>query len=230
MPFSVYIAKPPVGGGYGPQIYKVGKTTEPDVQSRVESLNDEGSNYQTANGENWELVDHFAFENRQQMNAFDDAMAANLGTGVDPHGTGATEMFMSAALGEDVRDSALAAGKTLIDEGLVDAKAVARLAAENGIAATQFDASADDLPEEAVEEIAVWFLELLAIGASVVGVGLLLWRGKRIYGWFRKEWEQASERARSEAPPRPVGPEEVAEARRALELARDETESRQQAK
>ena len=230
MQHSVYIAKPPAGGGYDRDIYKVGKTTEADVQSRIASLNDPGSNYPTANGENWELVDHFTFANRQQMDAFEGAMAENLRAGVDPHGTGATELFQSAALDESVREAALAAGKTLIENGLVDAGEVTNLAAKHGMTGAQIDASTEGLPGEAVEEIAAWFLELLAIGVPVVGVGLLLWRGNRIYGWFRREFEQASERARSEAPPRPMEPREVTEARKALDLARKATESRRQRK
>ena len=100
MPFSVYIAKPPADGGYGPHIYKVGKTTEEDVESRISALNDAGSNYPTSNGENWELVDHFEFANQEQMDTFETAMVANLGAGLDPKGTGATELFQSTTLNE----------------------------------------------------------------------------------------------------------------------------------
>ena len=163
MPFSVYIAKPPAGGDCGPHIYKVGKTTEEDVQSRIAALNDAGSNYPTANGENWELVDHFNLANQEQMDAFESAMAAHLGTGLDPQGTGATELFESAALDADVHDAALTAVKSLAETGLVDVGAVANLAAEHGTAAAataaaHLDPSTDDLTEDAVNLIAelVW--------------------------------------------------------------------------
>lgn len=49
--------------GYPPDIYKVGMTTEVDVGDRVVALNDSGSNYPTDNGANWELHEHFVFEN-----------------------------------------------------------------------------------------------------------------------------------------------------------------------
>ena len=234
MPFSVYIAKPPTGGGYDPDIYKIGKTTEADVQSRINALNDAGSNYPTANSENWELGDHFEFANQAQMDAFESVMAANLGTGVDPQGMGATELFQSAAFDTDVHDAALAALKTLVERGLVDIGAVAELAAEHGApmiaGAAKLHASAGDLSEEAVEEIADLLLELLSIGVPVLGIVLLLWRGKRIYGWFRDEWGQASDRARSTVRPRPTEPPEVTKARRELDLARRAMDSKQQSK
>ncbi len=230
MSFSVYIAKPPAGGGYGPLIHKVGKTTEGDVQSRVAALNDTGSNYPTDNGENWELVDHFTFANQPQMDAFEGAMAANLGAGLDPRGTGATELFESAAIDDDIREAALAAVKTLFENDLVDVGAIAGLAAKNGMAVPQLPSSTDDLPEEVVEEAVGWFLNLLAAGVPVVGIGLAVWRGKRIYRWIRGEWEQALKRARLKAPPRPPEPMEVTEARRDLERARKATEFRQQSK
>ena len=228
MPFSVYIAKPPAGGGYDPDIHKVGKTTEADVQSRVDALNDAGSNYPTANGENWALVDHFQFASQGRMDAFESAMAANLGTGVDPLGTGATELFQSDALDAAVHDAAVAAVGTLVERGLIDVEAVAELAAEHGVggAAERLHAAAGDLPGEAVEETADVVLELLSIGVPVLGIALLLWRGKRIYGWIRDEWRLASDRARSTARPRPAEPPDVAKAREALNRARKAMDSR----
>lgn len=222
MPFSIYIAKPPTGGGYDPDVYKVGKTTEADVQSRVYALNDAGSNYPTADGENWELVHHFEFASQEQMDAFENAMALNLGTGVDPLRTGAMELFESAALDTDVHDAALAAVKTLIERGLVDVATVTELAVEHGVkgAAERLNAVASDLPEEALEVTADLVLELLTIGVPVLGIAILLWRGKRIYGWIRDEWERASNRARCTAPPRPAEPPEVAKARRELDARR----------
>ncbi|MDE2907337.1 MAG: hypothetical protein OXQ28_14780 [Acidobacteriota bacterium] len=230
MPFSVYIARPPAGGGYDPDIYKVGKSTEADVTSRVDALNDAGSNYPTANGENWELVDHFEFASQEQMDAFESAMAANLDTGVDPLGTGATELFESAALDTDVHDAALAAVGTLVEDGLIDVETVAELAVEHGVggAAERLRAATGDLPEEAVEETADMVLELLSIGVPVLGIALLLWRGIRIYGWIMGEWGRASDQARSAAPPRPSEPPEVAKARRELDLARRAMDSKRQ--
>ena len=235
MPFSVYVAKPPAGGGYDPHIYKVGKTTEEYVQSRIAALNDAGSNYPTANAENWVLVDHFRFAHQEQMDAFESAMAANLGTGLDPLGTGATELFESAALVADVRDAARAAVKTLVENDLVDVGAVANLAAEQGTTATataaaQLRPSTEDLPEDAVELIVEVVLELLPVAFPALGIGLALWRGKRIYSWLRGEWEEALERARSAGPRRPMEPSEVTEARTALKQAREAMESRQQSK
>ena len=230
MPFSVYIAQPPTGGGYDPGIYKVGKTAEADVTSRVDALNDAGSNYPTANGEDWVLVDHFEFASQEQMDAFEGAMAANLETGVDPLGTGATELFESAALDADVHDAAVAAVGTLVDGGLIDVGTVAELAIEHGVdgAAERLHAAAGDLPEEATEAIAEAVLELLSIGVPVLGIALLMWRGKRIYRWIRDEWGRSSNRARSTAPPRPAEPPEVAKARRELDLARRAMDSKRQ--
>lgn len=227
MPFSIYIAKPPTGGGYDPDIYKVGKTTEADVQSRIYALNDAGSNYPTADGENWELVNHFEFASQEQMDAFENVMALNLGAGVDPLRTGATELFESAALDTDVHDAALAAVKTLVERGLIDVATVAELALEHGVegAAVRLNA-ASDLPEEAFNATADLVLELLANGVPVLGIAILLWRGKRMYGWIRDEWRRASNRARCTAPPRPAEPPEVAKARRELELARRAMESK----
>ena len=227
MPFSVYIAKPPADGGYGPHIYKVGKTTEEDVGSRISALNDAGSNYPTSNGENWELVDHFEFANQEQMDTFETAMVANLAAGLDPKGTGATELFQSTTLSEDVHQAAKAAAESLVESNLVDVGSVVNLAAEHGIAGAQLYASTGDLPQEAVGQVADWLLELLTIGVPVLGIGLLLWRGKRVYQWLAGQWEQASDRARSAAHPRPTEPPEVTEARRELEQARRAMDSRQ---
>lgn len=226
MPFSVYVAKPPADGGYGPHIYKVGKTTEGDVESRVSALNDAGSNYPTSNGEDWELVDHFEFASMEQMDAFEAAMLDNLAAGVDPMGTGATELFQSTALDEDVHQAAHAAVASLVENNLVDVGSVASLAAKHGIAGAHV-ASAGDLPEEAVDQVAAWVLDLLATGAPVLGIVLLLWRGKRVYRWLAAEWEQASDRARSAAQPRPTEPPAVTEARRGLAQARKAMDSRQ---
>ena len=227
MPFSVYIAKPPAGGGYGPHIYKVGKTTEEDIESRVSALNDAGANYPTSNGENWELVDHFEFASQEQMDTFETAMVENLAAGLDPKGTGAMELFRSTTLHEDVDEAAQAAAASLVEHNLVDVGSVFNLAAKHGIAGAQLDASTGDLPEEAVEQAAGWLLELLAIGVPVLGIGLLLWRGKRVYQWLAGEWEQASNRARSAAQTRPTEPPAVTHARRELEQARKAMNSRQ---
>ena len=233
MPFSVYIAKPPTGGGYDPNIYKVGKTTEADVTSRVDALNDAGSNYPTANGENWVLVDHFEFANQEQMDAFESTMATNLGTGVDPHGTGATELFQSTALEADVQDAALAALKALVEQGLVDVATVAALAAEHGACmsagtAETLLASAGDLPEQTVEEIAGLVLELLSVGVPVLGIALLVWRGKRIYSALKHQWDARTKHWKSVAPPRPAEPEEVTEADAAFRRASAAAQNRRQ--
>ena len=184
MPFSVYIASPPVGGGYGPDIYKVGKTTEEDVQSRVAALNDSGSNYSTANGENWELVDHFNLASAEQMDAFEDAMAARLGTGMDPQGTGATELFESTALEMDVHDAAVGGIRTLLEDGLLDAGTVTSLAAEHGsdavmAVASNLQSSTGDVTADTVDLIAELVWELLPLALPALGIGLALWRGKR---------------------------------------------------
>lgn len=231
MPFSVYIAKPSTGAGYDPNIYKVGKTTEADAQSRVDALNDAGSNYPTVNGENWVLVDHFKFANQEQMDAFETAMAANLGTGVDPQGAGATELFESAAIDADVHDAALAAVQALVEQGLIDVATVAALAAEHGAhisagATEALLASAGDLPEETVEEIADLVLELLSVGVAVLGIALLVWRGKRIYSALKDQWDARTKHWKSVAPPRPAEPEEVTEADEAFRRANAAAENR----
>ena len=234
MPFSVYIAKPPVGGGYGPNIYKLGKTTEEDVQSRVAALNDSGSNYPTANGENWELVDQFSLASPEHMGAFEDAMAAELGAGLDPQGTGATELFESAALDADVHDAALSGIKGLVETGLLDVGSVTSLAAEHGTqaaaAATEhLNPSTGELTEDAVDLVAemVWELLPWALSFSALGIGLALWRGKRIYSWVKGEWEHRLGYWRTNAPPRPTEPQDVTEADQPFERARAEMENRQ---
>ena len=214
MPYSVYVARPPQDGGYGQHIYKVGKTTEDNVESRIAALNDAGSNYPTASGENWELIDHFEFETQEQMDAFETAMATTLGAGVDPLGTGATELFESALLDDDVQHAAQAAAETLVRDNLVDAGAVASLAAQRGLADVQLDASAEELSEEAVERVAGWLLELLVVGIPVLGIVLWWWRGNRAYRRFKQKWDEARSRTRSPRKPRePQRPEATAAVR-----------------
>ena len=231
MPFSVYIAKPPVGGGYGPNIYKVGKTTEEDVQSRVAALNDSGSNYPTANGENWELVDQFTLGSQEQMDAFEDAMAAGLGTGLDPQGTGATELFESAALEVDVHEAAVSGIKTLVEDGLIDVGTVARLATEHGpdaaaAAASHLQSATGEVTADTVDLIAELVWELLPLALPALGIALALWRGKRIYGWLKGQWEHRLEHWQTAAPPRPSEPKDITEADQAFERARAATENR----
>ena len=233
MPFSVYIAKPPLGGGYDPNIYKVGKTTDVDVQSRVAALNDSGSNYPTADGENWELIDQFSLASQDQMDAFEDAMASELGTGSDPLGTGATELFESAALDVDVHDAALWGIKTLVEMGLLDIESVTCLAAEHGLeaaatAAAHLSASPTGLTEDALDLSAEIIWELLPFAFPALGIGLALWRGKRIYNWMKGQWEHRLEYWRTNASPRPTEPQDVTEADQAFERARAAMENRQQ--
>ena len=225
MPFSVYIAKPPAGGGYEPHIYKVGKTTEESVESRIAALNDSGSNYPTANSENWVLIDHFSLANQGQMDAFESVLAEELGAGLDPQGTGATELFQSAALEVDVHEAALTAIKTLVENGLVDVGAVANLAVEHGAeaaatAAAHIQSSTDSLTEDAADVIAELVWELLPLALPALGIGLALWRGKRIYGWVKGQWEHRLEYWRNAAPPRPTEPKDVTEADQAFKRAR----------
>ena len=233
MPFSVYIAKPPVGGGYGPNIYKVGKTTEAEVQSRVAALNDSGSNYPTDNGENWELIDQFRLASQDQMDAFEDVMAAELGAGLDPQGTGATELFQSAALDVDVHDAALSGIKALVEEGLLDVGSVSRLAAEHGTrgtaAATEhLNSPTGDLSQATLDVISEVVWDLLPLAFPALGIGLALWRGKRIYSWAKGQWELRLEYWRTKASPRPPEPQDVREADQAYERARAALENRRQ--
>ena len=232
MAFSVYVAKPPSGGGYEPHIYKVGKTSEEDVQSRIAALNDSGSNYPTANGENWELVHQFSLANHDQMDAFESAMAEGLGTGLDPIGTGATELFESATLEVDVHDAALSAIKTLVENGLLEVGAIAKLAAAHSAEAAEtatahLQSSTDGLTEDAVDLIAELVWELLPLALEALGIGLALWRGKRIYGWVKGQWEHRLEYWRTAAPTRPTEPKEVTEADQAFKRARAAMEDRQ---
>ena len=233
MPFSVYVAKPPPDGGYEPHIYKVGKTTEEDVQSRIAALNDSGSNYLTANGENWELVDQFSLANQDQMDAFESAVAEEIGTGLDPMGTGATELFESAALEVDVHDAALSAIKTLVEIGLLEVGAIAKLAAAHGAeaaatATAHLQSSTDGLTEDAVDLIAELVWELLPLALPALGIALALWRGKRIYSWVKGQWEHRLEYWRTAAPPRPPEPKDVTEADQAFKRARAATDNRRQ--
>lgn len=225
MPFSVYIAQPPVGGGYGRDIYKVGKTTEEDVQSRVAALNDSGSNYPTANGENWEMVDQFSLASQEQMDVFEDAMMLGLGTGVDPQGTGATELFASTALEVDVHNAALSAIKTLLENGLIDVTAVRDFAAESGPESTgtamaALPASMDHLTEDVVGLIAEFVWDALPWALPALGIGVAVWRGKRIYGWMKRRRKDRLEYWRATAPPRPPEPSDITEADKAFERAR----------
>ena len=231
MPFSVYIARPPVGGGYGPDIYKVGKTTEEDVHSRVAALNDSGSNYPTANGENWELVDQFSLASAEQMDTFEHAMAEGLATGLDPQGTGATELFESTALEVDVHDAAMAGIKALVEDGLLDVGTVTSLAAEHGpdaavTAASHLQPATGNVTADTVDLIAELVWELLPLALPALGIGLALWRGKRIYGWVKGQWQHRLEHWRTTAPPRPDEPTDIREADQAFERARESMQDR----
>lgn len=175
MPYSVYIAKPPAGGGYAENIYKIGKTTEPNVESRVMALNDAGSNYPTANGENWQLVDLFVFASDEQMGAFEGKMASILGAGADPKGTGATELFASASLDGDVLAAARSGIESLGGRGL--------LQSEHGVS----------LLEKLAELGTETLVDLLAGAVPLVGVGLAVWRGQRIYRWAQGMWQSSGD-------------------------------------
>lgn len=233
MPFSVYIAKPPAGGGYAPNVYKVGKTTEEDVGSRVAALNDSGSNYPTANGENWDLIDHFSLASAEQMDGFENAMAEELGTGLDPLGTGATELFESAALEADVHDAAMAGIKTLVESGLLDVGTVASLAAEHGTDGAMAAASAlqsatgDITAADAADLIAELVWELLPLAVPGLGIGLAVWRGKRIIGWMKGQWQQVHLQHWQTNTPRPVKPKDIAEGDDTFKRARAARQERQ---
>lgn len=232
MPFSVYIAKPPVGGGYGPNIYKVGKTTEVDVQSRISALNDSGSNYPTTNGQNWELVDEFSLATEEQMDAFEGAMAAGLGTGLDPRGTGATELFESTALDLDVQDAAMSGIKALVEDGLLDLGTVTNLAAEHGADAVvtadlNLQSGTGDVTADTVDLIVELVWALLPLALPALGIGLALWRGKRIYRWGKRQWEHRLKYWQAAAPPRLAEPEDITEADQVFKRASAAKKDRQ---
>ena len=229
MDYSVYIAKPPVGGGYAPDIYKIGMTTEVNVGDRVAALNDLGSNYPTANGANWELHEHFVFESAEQMKAFETAMMERLNVGADPLSSGATELFRSSNPDADITQAAQAAFRDLVEGGLITPTEIANLAEANDMAppgSANEIADVTDLSPEiadiALEKSASWLFELVMAGFSVGGIGIAVWRGQRIIGWARRLWQQSQAAARRTNAPRAPEPNSVTQARAAYKAMKQE--------
>lgn len=72
----------------------------------------------------------------------------------------------------------------------------------------------------------VW--DLLPLALPALGIGLALWRGKRIYNWLKAHWEQRLQYWRTVAPPtRPPEPEDVTAADQAFERVRAAIDDRQ---
>ena len=216
MPYFVYIAKPPAGGGYPPDTFKIGMTTEGHVGDRITALNNSGSNYTTADGAEWELHQQFEFNNAEQMEAFEAAMMERLDAGTDRLGTGATELFHSSDPLEDITEAARGSFKALVEEGHLDPAEIASIAEANGIAppgsAADFAELADLSPEAAefvIEKSADWLFEVLMAGTTIGGVGIVVWRGQRILRWGKRLWKQSQASAQKEQAPRAAEPDQV---------------------
>lgn len=227
MAYSVYIAKPPLGGGYPPDVYKVGRTTEAYVKDRISALNDGDSNYLTDNGENWELHQQFEFQNEEQMRAFDAAMMKHLETGIDPHATGATELFRSSSLDEDIAQAARASFRDILEAGYVAPLQIANLAETRNIApigsATEI-AGLTGLSTEAsnivFDKTSDWLLELVMSGVPIAGFGITIWRINRISKWVKRLFKESQSEAKKSIVSRKPEPDRVAQARAAFRAAR----------
>ncbi len=227
MAYIVYIAKPPSGGGYPPEVYKVGRTTETNVKDRISALNDGDSNYPTTNNENWELHQQVELESAEHMQAFEAAMMEHLGAGIDPHATGATELFSSSNLDEDIARAMQLSFRDLIEKGYIDPMQVADLAEANNIApigsATEI-VDLTDLSTEALDsvydEIARWLFELVMAGIPIVGFGITIWRVKRIYKWVKRLYRESQSEAKKNVVSREPEPDRVAQARAAYEATK----------
>ena len=216
MPFSVYIAKPPMGGGYDPKIYKIGMTTQDDVRDRVAGLNAPGSNYPTGNGEDWELYQRFEFEDAEQMKAFESAMMKHLDTGVDPLGQGATELFRSSDIDADIEQAAIHSFRDMVEAGYVDPTEVLNAEYASGMLADSVDLGSE-LLEVAPEEFAQLILKLLLAGGSVGGIFIAVWRGKRLFDWIRTQYRLSQKAARKRKIQRTKEPSSVTQARAAFQ-------------
>ncbi len=220
MAYSVYIARPPIGGGYPPGTYKIGMTTETSVMDRIEALNDVGSNYPTANGANWSRHDQFEFETAEQMEAFEASMMQHLDVGFDPLGTGAMELFQSSNLEADIADATSHALKDLVELGHINPTEIARAAEASGIAPPGSAAEFADLAglspevtELVLDKSTDWLFELLVAGTGIGGVAIAVWRGRRLYRWATRLWKQSEAEARKADPPRSPESSEVTLAR-----------------
>ena len=227
MAYSVYIAKPPSGGGYPADVYKIGRTTETNVEDRISGLNDGDTNYRTINDENWELYQKFEFQNEEQMEAFEAAMMEHLNAGIDPHATGATELFRSSDLDEDVAQAVQVSFRDLVEAGYVDPTQIANLAEANGMAppgsATEI-ADFVDLSAEAINEVldetSRWLVELVLAGIPIAGFGITIWRVKRITKWIKRLYGKSQVAAKKRKISREPEPDKVAAARAAFEAAK----------
>jgi len=204
-------------------VYKIGRTTEPDVGDRVSALNSPGSNYPTANGADWEIQEQFVFANADQMTAFESAMIERLDAGVDPLGTGATELFRSSDLDADVTQALQAALRDLVEGDYISRSEIAHLAEASDLAppgsASEIADLAElppELAEEALDKSVSWLFELAMMGTAVGGIGIAIWRGKRLLGWARHLWEQSKTAARKQGVMREAEPESVTHARAAF--------------
>lgn len=220
MAYSVYIAKPPMGGGYPPDVYKVGRTAETYVNDRISALNDGDSNYLTANDENWELHQQFEFQNTEQMQAFEAAMMKHLKTGIDPHDTGATELFRSSNLDEDIAQAARASFRDLVEAGYVDPLQIANLAETRDIAPTGSATEIADLTDLSTDALNIvfdktsgWLLELVMAGVPIAGFGITIWRVNRISKWIKRLFKESQSEAKEIIVSRKPEPDRVAQAR-----------------
>ncbi len=224
MPYTVYIAKPPPGGGYPQDTYKVGLTTEENVGDRVASLNDPGSNYATANGADWEVHHQFEFENAEQMEAFEAAMKERLDAGMDPLGSGATELFHSSDSEADITEAARGSYNDLANDGYIDPAEIASMAEAEGMGSLESMAGSTDLAELSPEALDVtaeastdWIFDLLLSGTAIGGLGIAVWRGHRLLGWTKRLWQESQNAARERGGARGVEPEKVRKAIEAYE-------------